>query len=349
VDLRVTGGFVRGVGGAGTVHHVAWSVADDAAQLALRERVQAAGLEPTPVIDRNYFHSVYFHEPGGVLFELATKPPGFTIDEPLERLGERLMLPAQYEPHRTELEAVLPRIHLPVPASEASFLVSTTGPEDVSGDALGFVHRYIPPAAGAELAGSTTLLLLHGTGGDEEDLLPLGRALLQGAGMLSPRGKVLEGGAPRFFRRIREGVFDQEDLARRTEELADFLQAATKTYNLDPMRIVAVGFSNGANIAASMLLRRPGLLRGAVLLSPMVPFEPASAPDLTGTGVFIGAGRGDRIAPPAQAERLAELLRHAGARVTVHWESGGHALAESEIHAAREWIAQLALGQPSRR
>jgi predicted esterase/catechol 2,3-dioxygenase-like lactoylglutathione lyase family enzyme len=345
VDLRVTGGFVRGVGGAGTVHHVAWSVADDATQLDVREQVHAAGLTPTPVIDRSYFHSVYFHEPGGVLFELATKGPGFTIDEPLERLGERLMLPGQYEPHRAEIEAVLPQIHLPVPASDASFFASTTGPEDVSGDALGFVHRYIPPTAGAELAGSTTLLLLHGTGGDEEDLLPLGRALLRGGGMLSPRGKVLEGGAPRFFRRLREGVFDQEDLARRTEELADFVEAATKTYNLDPNGIVAVGFSNGANIAASMLLRRPGLLRGAVLLSPMVPFEPAAAPDLTGTAVFIGAGRADQIAPPAQSERLAELLRQAGAKVTVHWESGGHALTDSEVLAAREWIAQLVMGQ----
>ncbi|MFL5496420.1 MAG: VOC family protein [Gemmatimonadales bacterium] len=341
VDLRVTGGFVRGAAGAGTVHHVAWSVADDGEQLVVRDLVDKAGLSPTPVIDRSYFHSVYFREPGGVLFELATRPPGFTIDEPLERLGERLMLPAQYEPHRAEIEAVLPQIHLPVPPSDASFFASTTGPEDVSGDALGFVHRYIPPAAGAELAGSTTLLLLHGTGGDEEDLLPLGRALLQGAGMLSPRGKVLEGGAPRFFRRLREGVFDQEDLARRTEELADFVEGAAKTYNLDPNGIVAVGFSNGANIAASILLRRPGLLRGAVLLSPMVPFEPPSVPDLTGAAVFIGAGRADRIAPPAQAERLAELLREAGARVSMHWESGGHALTDTEVRAAREWIAQL--------
>jgi glyoxalase family protein len=311
----------------------------------VRDQVEKAGLSPTPVIDRSYFHSVYFHEPGGVLFELATKPPGFTIDEPLERLGERLMLPPQYEPHRAEIEAVLPQIHLPVPASDASFFASTTGPEDVSGDALGFVHRYIPPTAGAELAGSTTLLLLHGTGGDEEDLLPLGRALLQGAGMLSPRGKVLEGGAPRFFRRLREGVFDQEDLARRTEELADFVEAAVKTYGLDPNGVVAVGFSNGANIAASMLLRRPGLLRGAVLLSPMVPFEPASAPDLTGTAVFIGAGRADLIAPPIQSERLAELLLQAGAKVTVHWESGGHALTDGEVRAAREWIARLVTGE----
>jgi predicted esterase/catechol 2,3-dioxygenase-like lactoylglutathione lyase family enzyme len=349
VDVRSVGGFVRGAGGAGTVHHVAWRVPDDAAQLKMRERVTQARLDPTPVIDRNYFHSVYFREPGGVLFELATDPPGFAIDEPVARLGERLMLPRQYEAHRAQIEAILPPIHLPVPASAATLLASTTGPEDVSGDALGFVHRYIPPAAGAELASSTTLLLLHGTGGDEEDLIPLGRSLLPGAGLLSPRGKVLERGAPRFFRRLAEGVFDQEDLARRTEELAQFIEAATKTYELDRDGIVAVGFSNGANIAASLLLRRPGLVRRAVLLSPMVPFEPEAPPDLTGTSVFIGAGRADSIAPPAQAEHLAGLLRRAGAVVTVHWEPSGHAVTEREVDAAREWLVQSVVERPRER
>jgi predicted esterase/catechol 2,3-dioxygenase-like lactoylglutathione lyase family enzyme len=340
VDVRSIGGFVQGAGGAGTVHHVAWSVADDATQLAVRDRVATAGLHPTPVIDRTYFHSVYFREPGGVLYELATNLPGFAIDEPVERLGERLMLPAQYEPQRAEIEAILPRIHLPVPASSISALADTTGPEDVSGDALGFVHRYVPPEAGSELAGGTTLLLLHGTGGDENDLLPLGRGLLPGAGMLSPRGKVLERGAPRFFRRLAEGVFDQEDLARRTEELAQFIEAASTTYALERDGIVAVGFSNGANIAGSVLLRRPGLLRGAVLLSPMVPYEPVTLPDLGGTAVFIGAGRNDPIAPAPQVERLASMLREAGADVTVHWQSAGHTVTKEELDAAQRWMAE---------
>src|SRR5256885_5355715 len=227
------------------------------------------------------------------------------------------MLPRQYEAHRAEIEAILPPIHLPVPASAATLITSATGPEDVSGDALGFIHRYVPPAAGAELASSTTLLLLHGTGGDEEDLIPLGRALLPGAGLLSPRGNVLERGAPRFFRRLAEGVFDQEDLARRTEELARFIEAAARTYELDRAGMVAVGFSNGANIAASLLLRRPGLLRGAVLLSPMVPFEPDSLPDLANISIFIGAGRADPIVPAVQTERLSDLLRRAGADLTL--------------------------------
>jgi predicted esterase/catechol 2,3-dioxygenase-like lactoylglutathione lyase family enzyme len=338
VDVRTVGGFFRGADGAGAVHHVAWRVTDDAAQLEARERVVAAGLEPTPVIDRQYFHSVYFREPGGALFELATDQPGFAIDEPVETLGERLMLPPQYEPYRAQLEAVLPPIHLPVSAAGAGISAREHGPEEVSGAALGFMHRYLPPAAGVEGAASITLLLLHGTGGDEDDLVPLGRALLPGAGLLSPRGKVLERGAPRFFRRLAEGVFDQEDLARRTEELGDFVEGAAATYGLDRDGIVAVGFSNGANIAASLLLRRPGLLRGAMLLSPMVPFEPAVLPGLAGTAVFIGAGRSDPIAPAAQAERLAELFRRSGAEVTLHWEPGGHAVTPAEVEAARAWL-----------
>jgi predicted esterase len=219
-------------------------------------------------------------------------------------------------------------------------LAQSDGPEDVSGDALGFVHRYVPPESGSELAGGTTLLLLHGTGGDENDLIPLGRSLLPGAGLLSPRGKVLERGAPRFFRRLAEGVFDLEDLARRTEELASFVEAATAAYGLERDGIVAAGFSNGANIAGSLLLRRPGLLRGAVLLSPMVPYEPEELPNLDGTSVFIGAGRSDPIAPAVQVERLASMLRDAGADVAVHWQNAGHTVTKDELDAAQRWIAQ---------
>jgi predicted esterase/catechol 2,3-dioxygenase-like lactoylglutathione lyase family enzyme len=339
--VRSIGGFPPGAPGAGTVHHVAWRVTDDRAQLQVRDVVVRSGLDATPVIDRNYFHSVYFREPGGVLFELATDPPGFTIDEPVEQLGLGLKLPPQYEPHRAEIESVLPVIHLPAPSTAAQFFAGSGGPEDVSGDALGFIHRYVPPGAGVELMSNITLLMLHGTGGDEDNLISLGRELLPGAGLLSPRGKVLERGAPRFFRRLAEGVFDQKDLALRTDELATFIQAATRTYELASDAIVAVGFSNGANIAASVLLRRPGLLRAAVLLSPMVPFVPDPLPALNGTSVFIGAGRADAMVPPAQTEQLADLLRRAGADVAVHWDRGGHAISEGEVEAARRWIGML--------
>lgn len=340
VEVRTIGGFISGQTGAGTVHHVAFRASDDSAQLQLRSRALQGGLNPTPVIDRNYFHSVYFREPGGVLFELATDPPGFTVDEPAERLGQDLKLPPQFEAHRAEIESVLPRIHLPGNDAVASLASVRGGPEDVSGDALGFIHRYVPPAEDAELAGRVTLLLLHGTGGDEDNLISLGRTLLPGAALLSPRGQVNEGGALRFFRRIREGVFDQEDLRKRTEDLARFVEGAAAAYGLDPAGIIAVGFSNGANIAGSLLLRRPGLIKRAVLLSPMIPFEPDPLPDLGGTAVFIGAGRADAMVPEAQTRRLESLLRDAGADVSTFWEPGGHTITPDEISAAQRWLAQ---------
>ncbi|MEN8376342.1 MAG: VOC family protein [Gemmatimonadota bacterium] len=341
VDVREPGDLAPGLGGAGTVHHVAWRMADDDAELEVRARVEAAGLAPTPVIDRSYFHSVYFREPGGVLFELATDGPGFAVDESPERLGEGLMLPARYEPMRAQIEAALPPIRVPGSDDPAQGAGDASAGRAASARApdLGFVHHFSPPdadaAAGAEGA---ALLLLHGTGGDENDLLPLGRLLAPGVALLSPRGRVSEAGLLRFFKRVAEGVFDLQDLAIRTEELGDFVEAATRAYDLDASRLVAVAFSNGANIAASLLLRRPSLLRAAVLFSPMLPYDPEETPDLAGAHVFIGAGREDPVAPPAQVEKLAELLRVAGADVHLHWEPGGHALTRAEVDAARAWL-----------
>jgi predicted esterase/catechol 2,3-dioxygenase-like lactoylglutathione lyase family enzyme len=333
VDARDAGDFPGGLEGAGTVHHVAFQVADEAAQLDVRARVVEAGLAPTPVIDRTYFRSVYFREPGGVLFELATVGPGFEIDESAERLGAALMLPPQYETHRAEIEAALPPIVVPVAAP-----VEIRGARAAD---LGFVHHYEPAAAGSTAARPVTLLMLHGTGGDERDLLPLGRMLAPGAAVLSPRGGVEENGMPRFFRRHEEGVFDLEDLARRTEELAAFVEEAADAYRLDRSRVVAVGFSNGANIAVSLLLRRPGLLSAAILLSPMLPYDPGAPRDLDGTSVFIGAGRADPFVPAEQVERLAAVLRQAGAGVDVRWNEGGHGIARPQVDSAREWLARL--------
>lgn len=200
---------------------------------------------------------------------------------------------------------------------------------------MGFTHNYVAPSAHDDV----TLLLLHGTGGDENDLIPLGQALRPGAGMLSPRGNVLEHGMPRFFRRLAEGVFDQEDLARRSDELARFIADAASHYKFDATRLIAVGFSNGANIAASVMLRAPGVIPRAVLLSPMLPFEPTSTPSLGETSVFIGAGRNDPIVPAAQVDRLAELLRSGGAQVAVHWHVGGHTITKDELEAARTWLS----------
>jgi predicted esterase len=211
-------------------------------------------------------------------------------------------------------------------------------PRDDGDDAAdAFVHQFLP----ASDAAAPPLLLLHGTGGDEHALIPLGQDVQPGAALLSPRGNVLERGAPRFFRRIAEGVFDQEDLTKRTAELGRFIRSAGRRYEFEPARMIAMGFSNGANIAASLLLREPGLLRGAILLSPMVPFELAVLPDLAGTAVFIGAGKTDTIAPAAHAERLAETFTEAGAAVTLHWEPGGHTVTNAEIEAVRSWLTTV--------
>lgn len=144
---------------------------------------------------------------------------------------------------------------------------------------------------------------------------------------------------PRFFRRLSMGVFDEEDLVRRTHELARFVEEATSEYDLDSQRLFAVGFSNGANIAASLLLLHPNLLAGAVLLRAMIPFEPETLPDLSGTPVYLAAGRSDQMIPPESTERLAELLREAGAKVTLDWQPGGHGIGRDEIEAAHAWLA----------
>lgn len=183
------------------------------------------------------------------------------------------------------------------------------------------------------------LLLLHGTGGDESDLLPLGQALAPGATLLSPRGKVLEHGMPRFFRRLAEGVFDVPDLIARTRELAEFVGAAASRYGFDPAAVFGVGYSNGANIAASLLLLHTGVLHGALLFRPMVPFEPESRPRLDGIPVFVAAGRQDPIVPHEQTRRLVALLEQAGADVTMHVEPAGHALTAGDVAAARVWLA----------
>lgn len=184
------------------------------------------------------------------------------------------------------------------------------------------------------------MLMLHGTGGDENDLIPLGRELLPGAAILSPRGKVLENGMPRFFRRVAEGVFDLEDLERRTEELARFIEWAREEYNFHERKLIAAGYSNGANIAASLILRYPRHLSGAVLLRAMVPFAPGAVPDLRGMPVFLGAGERDPIVPAADTRRLAAMFESGGADVSLHWHAGAHELGQDDVDAVKVWIAR---------
>jgi phospholipase/carboxylesterase len=195
-----------------------------------------------------------------------------------------------------------------------------------------FIHEFVPGTS------DRTLLLLHGTGGNEHDLIPLGRELDSNAALLSPRGKVLENGMPRFFRRLAEGVFDIEDLKQRTNELADFIAAAAQHYKLAADQVVAVGYSNGANIAASTLLLRPEILHAAILFRAMVPLVPENLPNLRSVRVWISAGDQDPIIPVSEAQRLVELLRRAGADVTIRFANATHGLTDADVKAARHWL-----------
>jgi len=198
-----------------------------------------------------------------------------------------------------------------------------------------FIHEFVPGTS------NRTLLLLHGTGGNERDLIALGRELDPNAALLSPRGKVLENGMPRFFRRLAEGVFDLEDLKHRTNELADFVKAAAQHYGFASDNLVAVGYSNGANIAASMLLLRPEALPTAILFRAMVPLYPETQPNLSSVRVWIGAGTNDPIVPTSETKALAELLCNAGADVMIRYFQAGHQLTMADVEAARDWLALL--------
>ena len=213
---------------------------------------------------------------------------------------------------------------------------------------LEFNHRFIPSHA-REAGRSkgktppTTLLLLHGTGGNEEDMIPLGQQIDPEAAILSPRGKVLENGMPRFFRRLAEGVFDIEDLKFRTNELADFVNDASKAYGFDMQHIIAVGYSNGANIASSLLLLHPEILCCAILFRAMVPLQPNTLPDLTNKHIFMSSGIHDPIVPKQDAENLSALFKKAGAKVSLYWQNSGHELRMEEIKKAKEWLSSFSI------
>ncbi|CAN5870422.1 alpha/beta hydrolase [soil metagenome] len=199
---------------------------------------------------------------------------------------------------------------------------------------LGFQHRFVAGSDGS------TLLLLHGTGGNENDLLGLGRHLNPKANLLSPRGKVLENGMPRFFRRLSLGVFDVPDLIERTHELARFIERAAEEHGLDQERMIAVGYSNGANIAASLLFLHPESLAGAALLHAMPPFYPEELPDLDDKPILLTAGRNDEMVPGEEAELLGELYRRSGADISLVWMPGGHELTPAELEITRDWLAE---------
>ncbi len=315
-DLVVDPTAPRGRPGSGTIHHAAFRALDDEAQSKWIHRLRQNGVQPTSVRDRKYFRSIYFNTPGGVLFEIATDPPGFDVDETLEELGSRLALPVEYESMRETIESRLP----PAGAPFYPHLFNATSTDDDKGH---------------------TVVTFHGTGGRVHDLLGLAGTIFGSSAILSPRGAVAENGMRRFFRRLANNVFDEADVIARSNELADFIDASMSRYGRDLQNLVACGYSNGANIAAAMLLLRPELFRTLVLLRPMLPLEVQAMPDLSGTRVLILQGATDTIIPPDSTQRLIELLRQSGADLTAHTTLAGHEIVSEDVETAQHWFASL--------
>ena len=200
-------------------------------------------------------------------------------------------------------------------------------------------HYQFRAADGAS-AESPAIFLFHGTGGDENQFFDLAGQLLPGARRVAPRGDVSEHGALRYFRRTGEGVYDMEDLARATGKMAGFVRAWKE--ETQPSSVIGLGYSNGANILASVLFAEPGLFDGAVLMHPLIPFEPQVDGSLDGTKVLMTAGRRDPICPPALTERLEADLRNLGAAVELLWHDGGHEVRPAEIYGAQAFLASIA-------
>jgi predicted esterase len=308
--------------GRGAVHHIAFRTANEKDQPVWQKLLTMAGYPTSAIRDRQYFKSIYFNEPSGVLFEIATDPPGFAVDEAPSELGNALKLPAQYEAIRSEIERALPPLSSP-----------------------DFRHRFTSPPADDS---GITLVALHGTGGDENDLLPVAADVAPDAAVLSPRGKVVENGMARFFKRYAPGVFDEQEVLLRANELADFLERAAGRYGRSPDKLFALGYSNGANIAAAILFARPELFTGAILLRPMLPLPRFQPGDLTGKKILVLRGLKDQIIPAESTDLLIERLATAGAEIKTVAVNSGHQLTEKDINTARDWLGDHAMAEHQR-
>ncbi len=315
-DLVVSPEIGPGRQGSGTVHHIAFRAPMEEDQAYWQQALYERGLGVTPIRDRQYFRSIYFHEPGGVLFEIATDTPGFAVDESPDKLGHSLMLPPQYERLRQNIEERLPLLHRQE-----------------------FTHRFIPAEDGIEK--TFTIVALHGTGGDENDLIPLAQQIGGGTAILSPRGRVSEQGMNRFFKRLSPGVLDEQDIINRSGELADFIKTAASRYERHLDKFIALGYSNGANIASANLLLQPELYTSAILFRPMLPLLPSYKPNLSDKYILILRGLRDTIIPAESTEKLIGLFRENGAHVEVVDISAGHELTADDIASAKNWFARL--------
>lgn len=327
IDLRDATGFWPGVPGTGVLDHIAFRTPDVATLEAIETKLQREQTSPTNSHDRKYFHSLYVREPGGILFEVATDGPGMGIDESPQTLGSRLFIPGRSGERAADFEALLPQFALP-------------GEDRVRYRDLPFIHRFHVPAS----PDGSTLMLLHGSGGSEADLMPLARRIAPDATLIGLRGRSIEDQSVRWFRRPVDGVFDQADIAAEAEAFAAFVEMALEGYDIDPARLTFLGYSNGANFLASAMMLYPGLVDRALLLRPLLVLEEQmraglQSTSLAGSRVALLPGLTDDLVPATGGPGA--ILAAAGAEVQETPVEAGHALSPADIAAGRAALAFL--------
>lgn len=321
VDVRDATGFWPGIPGTGTFDHVAFRASDNEAVMAAEKAFSALNSSETNLHDRKYFTSLYVREPGGILFELATDAPGFTIDEPVEALGRTLFVPPGNEDEEAAIRLRLPQFALP-------------GEERVIYRDLPFVHRMYQP----ENPDGSTLVLLHGSGGNESDLMPLAGMVAPRATLLGLRGRSTEEGIQRWFRRFSMNDFDQADIAFEADALEAFIEGAIVAYGLDPERMVFLGYSNGANLLAAFLRLHPHIVRKAILLRGIEVLENPPEADLSDASVLLLSGANDLFG--GLSAPLESSLRQGGADLDARRLPAGHLIGDEDMRAARDWVQE---------
>lgn len=321
IDIRDASGFWTAAPGTGTIDHVAFRARDRDEVEGLHGALGTAGLGATVVHDRTYFYSLYVREPSGTLIEVATDGPGFAIDEPMESLGSELFIPPHFLKDKADLDVVLPQFGLP---GELRTVYRD----------LPFVHRIHVPDA----PDGSALVLLHGTGGNETSLLPMGRRLMPNATLIGVRGRSTEEGVARFFRRFGMNRFDQKDILSEAKAFAAFVEDLPAAYAVDPARLTFLGYSNGANMLGAVMQLHPQTVRHAVLLRAMKVLDDNQLPaDLSDAKALMLTGRLDLYGPYAKG--LREQLAAAGATIEERRIDAGHELVEADELAIQDWLS----------
>ncbi|MBD9373378.1 VOC family protein [Rhizobium sp. ARZ01] len=323
LDIRDAGGFWTSAPGTGTIDHIALRAPDRTAVEQIEASLKAEKAGDTNMHDRTYFYSLYVREPGGTLLEYATDAPGMLVDEPAETLGTKLFVPKHFNADPDDVRARLPQFSLP-------------GEERMTERDLPFVHRVHRP----KNADGTVLVLLHGTGGNETSLLPLGARVAPNATLVSLRGRSNDEGYPRFFRRITATTFDQKEIVSEAAALASFIEEASMAYGLDPEKTVFLGYSNGANMLGATMLLHPGVIRNAVLLRAMNVLEDVPKSDLAGTKVLMVTGQSDPYGP--YAADIETYLARAGASVENRVLPAGHDIGMADMELAHQFTQKVA-------